>query len=118
GTPRPGYAGETLQPALDLFITATNLPGETVEVETRDKAKIPTRTHRQVFQFRYRQAEKNSDEPAVNDFKGSENRQRLARACRATASFPFAFAPVLIDKNEMQGHALHLTESSYHIDGG
>ena len=118
GEPRPGFHGEALQPSLDLFITATNVPGETVEVATRDKAKIATRTHRQVFTFRYRAAEKGSDETPINDFKTSDQMKHLAQACRATASFPFAFAPVLIEKGEMSERALHLTEDAYHIDGG
>jgi predicted acylesterase/phospholipase RssA len=118
GDPRPGFRGQALQPHVDLFITAINLPGERVDVETRDKARIPTRTHRQVFHFRYREPMPDSNEEPVNDFATTKDMQRLALAGRATASFPFAFAPVLIEESRMHGCAQHLTEDAYHIDGG
>jgi hypothetical protein len=57
----------TLQPSVDLFITATNLDGDRVDVTTEDGETIPTRTHRQVFHFRYREPEAGSDEKGVND---------------------------------------------------
>ena len=71
-----------------------------------------------MFHFQYR-----DDGPpgqAKNDFRGDANIQRLAIAARSTASFPGAFAPVLIDKAFM-GHVvenLAETGQSYHMDGG
>jgi predicted acylesterase/phospholipase RssA len=99
------------QDSIDLYITATNLDGDRIIVTTQDGDQIPTRTHRQVFHFRYREGE-------PNDFSESDCIKRLALAARTTASFPFAFEPMLVEKSLMGSVATNLEESAYHIDGG
>lgn len=115
-----GAAGKRpLQDAIDLFITGTNLDGERVDFATPDGEDITTQTYRQVFHFQFR--DDGADGPDnKNDFRGDANIQRLAIAARTTASFPGAFAPVLIDKAFMGPIAENLAEAaqSYHIDGG
>ncbi|RJR33137.1 MAG: patatin-like protein [Deltaproteobacteria bacterium] len=107
-----------LQPALDLFLTATNLDGDRVLITTPDHEEISTRTHRQVFCFRFRKKEAGGDEMETNDFKTEEDLCLLAQAARASASFPLAFAPVLVEKSGLGRRALHLEADAYHIDGG
>ncbi|WP_181880919.1 patatin-like protein [Crenobacter cavernae] len=107
-----------LQPAIDLFLTATNLDGDRVVVTTPDHEEIPTRTHRQVFHFRYRKKEPGQDAIEINDFRTEEDLCLLAQAARASASFPLAFTPVLVKKSSLGSRALHLEADAYHIDGG
>jgi len=108
----------TLQGFLDLFVTATNLDGDRVLIETPDHDFIPTRTHRQVFHFAYREPDRGGEGERRNDFDGDDNLCRLAVAARATASFPVAFEPVLITRSELGERAAHLEADAYHIDGG
>jgi patatin-related protein len=107
-----------LQPYLDLYITATNLDGDRVVIKTPLSGPIATRTHQQVFRFRYQQADPQRDLRAINDFQTEEDLWLLARAARATASFPLAFEPVLIEKAALGSRAAHLEADAYHIDGG
>lgn len=116
---RPTVRAEpALQPSVDLFITATNLDGDRVDVPTCDGTSFPTRTYRQAFHFRYRDKVLGSNEEAVNEFATPDDIARLAVAARATASFPFAFAPILIRKGQMGPLASCLEADAYHIDGG
>jgi predicted acylesterase/phospholipase RssA len=112
-----GSGGQaSLQESVDLYITGTNLDGHRVDITTPDGAEIATRTHRQVFRFQYRRDQK----PQQNDFRGDANIQRLALAARTTASFPLAFAPMLIEQAQM-GHVVQNLDKNaraYHIDGG
>ncbi|MGH8525973.1 MAG: patatin-like phospholipase family protein, partial [Gammaproteobacteria bacterium] len=107
-----------LQSTLELFLTATNLDGDRVVVTTPDHEEIPTRTHRQVFHFRFRKKQPGSDEEEINHFKTGEDLCLLAQAARASASFPLAFAPVLVEKSGLGLRASHLEADAYHIDGG
>ncbi len=115
-----GAAGKAaLQDSMDLYITGTNLDGHRVDFDTPDGEDIATRTYRQVFRFQYRH-DGQDDKNNRNDFRGDANIQRLALAARTTASFPVAFAPVLIEESFMGPVAQNLAETakSYHIDGG
>src|SRR5579885_392266 len=114
---------EAPYPYLDLFITATNLDGDEFQVQVDDETSMPVRTYRQVLHFRYR-AEDPLD-PGRNDFLTSEDRKRLAIAARASASFPVAFAPVMLSKTEFAPDAesdtriaRYLHATACHIDGG
>lgn len=107
-----------LQTSIDLYLTATNLDGDRVVITTPDHEEIPTRTHRQVFYFRYRKNEPGSEELETNDFRTEEDLCLLAQAARASASFPLAFTPVLVEKAGLGRRALHLEADAYHIDGG
>ncbi|RJQ54004.1 MAG: patatin-like protein [Desulfobacteraceae bacterium] len=107
-----------LQPYLDLYITATNLSGERVVIETPAGEELDTRTHRQIFRFRYQEADPVRGIDEINNFKSEEDVCRLARASRASASFPLAFEPVLVRKAEFGEHAQWLEADAYHIDGG
>lgn len=116
---RPAPPDEaTLQTALDLFLTATNLDGDRVVITTPDNEEITTRTHRQVFHFRYRKKEPGSEDQERNDFGSEEDLCLLAQAARASASFPLAFTPVMVERSGLGRRALHLEADAYHIDGG
>jgi len=116
---RPAPPDEAaLQSMLDLFLTATNLDGDRVVITTPDCEEIPTRTHRQVFHFRFRKKEPSSEEEEINGFKTEEAICLLAQAARASASFPLAFEPVLVKKSDLGQRAAHLEADAYHIDGG
>ena len=108
----------SLQTFLDLFVTATNLDGDRVVIETPDHDVIPTRTHRQVFHFAYNDPGPGDDDEERNDFLGDDNLCRLAVAARTTASFPLAFEPVLVTREQLGVRAAHLDADAYHIDGG
>ena len=107
-----------LQPSLDLYITATNLDGDRVVIKTPAGKEIATRTHRQIFRFQYQQKDPRDDSHQINDFKTEEDICRLAQAARASASFPFAFEPVLVEKNDLGLRAQWLEADAYHMDGG
>lgn len=109
---------ETLQDALELFLTSTNVDGDRVLIRTPDNEEIPTRTHRQVFHFRYRKKQPGTDTPEINDFNNEEDMCLLAQAARASSSFPLAFEPVLVKKDGLGERARNLEADAYHIDGG
>lgn len=116
---RPAPPDEAaLQTYLDLFLTATNLDGDRVVITTPDNEEISTRTHRQVFHFRYRKKEPGSEDQESNDFRTEEDLCLLAQAARASASFPLAFTPVLVEKSALGRRARQLEADAYHIDGG
>jgi patatin-related protein len=107
------------QPYLDLFITATNLEGDTRPFKL-DKSRIEARSHQRVFRFRYRGEERdgrNVGEQQHNDFE-PRSLPLLAMAARTSASFPLAFEPVLIKKSEFGALSPDLEKDAYHIDGG
>ncbi|MCX7009468.1 MAG: patatin-like protein [Kiritimatiellaeota bacterium] len=106
-----------LQSYVDLFITATNLDGDSVKIEPRKGRTIWTRTHRQLFHFAYREPGEGDDQ-GRNDFQSDEDLDLLAQAVRTTSSFPFAFEPVLVTKEGLGRRAQDLSGSAYHIDGG
>src|SRR5262249_6103364 len=109
-------ASEPYQQHLDLFITATSLEGDVRKFKL-DKDNIEARTHKRVFHFRYRGDECDVDEEKQNDFE-PQRLHLLARAARASASFPVAFDPVLIKKDEFGALSPELTDDCHHIDGG
>ena len=82
-------ASEPYQQYLDLFITATSLEGDVRKFKL-DKDNIEARTHKRVFHFRYRGDECDIDEEKQNDFE-PQRLHLLARAARASASFPGSF---------------------------
>lgn len=116
---RPGAGLEApTTPELDLFVTATSLDGERIAIDTPDGDRIQTRTHRQVFRFRYADAAHAPDRRAVNDFATDEDLTLLARAARATASFPMAFEPTLVRRAGLGRRAQRFEADGFHIDGG
>jgi patatin-related protein len=116
---RPASPEEpALQPTLDLCLTATNLDGDRVVVRTADGDAIATRTHRQVFRFRYQAAGPEGTPPPANDFRGEEDLALLAEAARASASFPFAFEPVRVTREGLGRRSETLEAAADHIDGG
>jgi patatin-related protein len=107
------------QPYLDLFITATNLEGDTRQFKLH-KSRIEARSHQRKFHFRYRGAERdgrNVGEQKHNDFE-PRGLPLLAVAARTSASFPLAFEPMLIKKADFGALTPDLEKDSYHIDGG
>jgi patatin-related protein len=107
------------QPYLDLFITATNLEGDTRPFKL-DKNRIEARSHQRIFHFRYRGEQRdgrNVGEQQHNDFE-PRSLPLLAVAARTSASFPLAFEPVLIKKAEFGALSPDLEKDAYHIDGG
>jgi patatin-related protein len=116
---RPAPAGEgALQPTLDLYMAATNLDGDRVVVTTPDGEPIATRTHRQVFRFRFQKEAHDGGIEGLDDFRTEADLRLLAQAARASASFPFAFEPVLVAKDGLGRRAARLEADAYHIDGG
>ena len=77
---------------LDLFITTTDIQGVPVPLRLSD-AVVYERRHRNVFHFKYAQAEAIGGERDFNDFLATLN-PFLAFAARCTSSFPFAFEPM------------------------
>ncbi|HZF10479.1 MAG TPA: patatin-like protein [Thermoanaerobaculia bacterium] len=70
---------------VDLFVTTTDIRGLPLPIKLADGV-VWEKRHKNVFPFRYDQAE------GVNDF-APENNPVLALAARCTSSFPFAFEP-------------------------
>jgi patatin-related protein len=114
-------SSEEPYPYLDLFITATNLDGDQFYIEVEKGHSVPVRTYRQVLHFRYRKGD--SLEPSRNDFLSDKDLDRVALAARTTASFPVAFAPVMLKKADFvpaDGGKIagYLHSDACHIDGG
>lgn len=109
-------APEPYQQYLDLFITATCLEGDVRQFQLH-KERIEARSHQRVFHFRYRGQECDIDEEKQNDFE-PQRLHLLARAARASASFPLAFDPVLIKKEDFGALSPELMDDCHHIDGG
>ncbi len=83
--PSRDVADSPLAEDIDLFATTTDIDGIAVPIQLFDNV-VFERRHRNVFQFRYRQNER-------NDFQ-ADNNPFLAFAARCTSSFPFAFEPM------------------------
>lgn len=66
---------------ITLLVTATALDGGKIRVEGANRESLDVTDHRRVYQF-----------DSAEDFAATET---LARAARASASYPAAFAPVL-----------------------
>jgi patatin-related protein len=113
----PNRVPKPYQQYLDLFITATSLEGDVKDIQLDKGLPIKARSHQRVFHFRYRGDEAKIDEEKPNDFEPSRLRL-LAQAARASASFPLAFDPVLIKKDEFAELSPDLKEDCHHIDGG
>jgi patatin-related protein len=77
---------------LDLFVTATDLRGEIIPIQLKDKT-VPEKLHRKVFHFTFNKSD--SDVSTRNDFSDTEN-PFLAFVARCTSSFPIAFEPMTL----------------------
>jgi patatin-related protein len=89
---------------LDLYITATDIRGLTVDLPVAN-ARVHESRFRNVFRFHYstqeaagRETESETDAEKVysNDFV-KDNNPFLAFAARCTSSFPFAFEPMQLE---------------------
>ena len=78
-----GTERESLQPEIDVFITATDIQGLELPIQLADGTVLEKR-HKNMFHLRF------GDDQ--NDFV-RENDPFLAFAARATSAFPFAFEP-------------------------
>lgn len=78
---------------LDLYVTATDLPGRPLQLRLADDVVSEYR-HRNVFQFRYRS--RRASDIDHSDF-GPEFNAFLAFAARATSAHQAAFSPVRLD---------------------
>lgn len=79
---------------LDLYVTATNIRGQSVPIQLADKT-VYERLHRQVFHFVFSAEESGGR----NDFK-SPNDPFLAFCARSTSAFPLAFEPMTLQDAE------------------
>ena len=86
GMERDGTERDSLQPEMDVFITATDIQGLELPIELADKTVFEKR-HKNVFHLRFGDGE--------NHFARERN-PFLAFAARATSAFPFAFEPVCL----------------------
>ena len=79
---------------LDLFVTATDMRGEPVELQLAD-GRVTERRHRNLFHFSYSVFESDATHPPRNDFV-RENNPFLAFAARCTSAHPAAFNPMTL----------------------
>ncbi|CAN5521814.1 hypothetical protein BH24ACT5_BH24ACT5_00310 [soil metagenome] len=85
--------------AVDVLLTATSLPGSLTTYALADDDEVVERPHGAVFRFRHGgdiAGEQPSDldvGEGGSEFARERLVERLARACRSTASFPGAFEP-------------------------
>jgi hypothetical protein len=86
GMDHAGAERDSLQPAMDVFITATDIQGLELPIQLADK-KVFEKRHKNVFHLRFGDGE--------NHF-AQEHNPFLAFAARATSAFPFAFEPVCL----------------------
>ncbi|HEV7642764.1 MAG TPA: patatin-like protein [Pyrinomonadaceae bacterium] len=86
--------GAPMADVLDLFVTFTDFQGVPLPISMSNK-RILERRHKQVFNFRYDEADK------IDDFVPGNN-PFLAFAARSTSAFPLAFEPMkLTDIDEV-----------------
>jgi patatin-related protein len=91
----PDDAIKTGSPTCDvtLFMTGTALVGDNTEYIDADGQKFTATDHRIRFTFR-----RNDERDDFHDGNGEQQAsRRLARAARATASFPAAFEPIYVN---------------------
>jgi patatin-related protein len=88
---------------MTLLVTATAMTGGQLKIEDANDHRIDVTDHRRVYKFESRDGD-------VGDFQDTAT---LARAGRASASFPVAFAPV----RETDELARHRTPSTAVQDG-
>lgn len=81
---------------LDLFVTATNLRGQVIPIQLKDKT-VAEKNHRHVFHFIFNQND-NNYKPR-NDFSARFS-PFLAFVARCTSSFPLAFEPMTLKDAE------------------
>lgn len=126
----PDYRGESdYDPSnhdIDLFVTGTNIEGDTYTVFDDDGHLIDVKDHRSIFCLKHRQNRKTPFDPAMDPLIT----ESLATLARITSSFPAAFAPVhMISGLKLQHEAEptvdgHLrmwgdyTKEAYFLDGG
>lgn len=79
---------------LDLYVTATDMKGQPVNLQLADKL-VAERRHRNVFHFRYsaREYDHDNGSDVRNDFLACNN-PFLAFAARCTSAHPAAFEPM------------------------
>ena len=87
GMERDGTERDSLQPEMDVYITATDIQGLELPIELADKTVFEKR-HKNVFHLRFGDGQ--------NHF-ASEKNPFLAFAARATSAFPFAFEPACLE---------------------
>jgi predicted acylesterase/phospholipase RssA len=88
-----GVASKTGSPDVTLFMTGTALVGDNTEYIDADGQKFTATDHRIRFTFR-----RNDERNDFHDGNGEQQAsRRLARAARATASFPAAFEPIYVN---------------------
>ncbi len=98
--------------AIDLFVTATDFHGQLGFVLDDLADVIEVKDHRRVFQLKFRSGRDISDlRPPAGKPDDPEWRKALATVCRATATFPGAFEPVLVPADE---RAASSTRTAWH----
>ncbi len=87
-----------LQHRLDIFLSATVLDGQAVQIVDDDFSQEQARRSGALFRFRHF-----GDDATVSDLRLSSSVDDLAKAARTTASFPTAFEPMRFDVDAMRG---------------
>jgi patatin-related protein len=108
-------ANSRLVDQLDLWVTLTDIRGLELPIDLMDSVIFESK-YKSVLHFRYATPFTTGDEATRSDFRRSFN-PLLAFAGRATASFPFAFAPMLLDDVDWAVEAQQF-EGRYEGGGG
>ena len=115
---------------LDLFVTSTDVNGEINTVFDDCGDPIDVKSHRAVFQLKYRAGRKNDFGPEWSEDGSTADRdvlyQALAKLSRATSAFPAAFSPVHVENADPKANTVDgklqrwgaLRREAYFIDGG
>ncbi len=87
-----------LRHRLDVFLSATVLDGQAVQIVDDDFSQEQARRSGALFRFRHF-----GDDATVSELKLPSSVDDLATAARTTASFPTAFEPMEFDVDAMRG---------------
>lgn len=127
-SPSSDEARAPLTPALDLFITGTDLGGRLWEREDALGNRILGREHAMTFHLKVRQRYCLTGQAETgyncNDLAGASPeedrsvRAWLARICRTTSAVPAAFTPVPFQSGEVYGSDPHGPRQIWLADGG
>ena len=124
-TDRPSQVQE-----IDLFVTGTDLHGKVYTRFDSEGHPIEIKDHRSLFVLKHRAARKRPFDPEFNPTGVADCEEvtyrALAKLCRITSSFPFAFAPTQV-ANVAPGDASpdsrlqmwgKLGKGAWFVDGG
>ena len=111
---------------VDLFVTATDVEGNTFTTFDDAGHAIDVKEHRTVFRLKYRKDRTNDFGPLDRGRQSQDNVRALATLARATSAFPGAFPPVHVKEVPGEDGASDgrlqrwgkLRKEAYFVDGG